>query len=241
MISKSLIEEITRKHQTTQVNVAREYCQHLFLSLFYQKKKSDHILFKGGTAIRFLYNTPRFSEDLDFTAYNISVKQIESILIDTLDDLAHLGINLEMEEAKVTSGGYLAVIRLSFLGFKENIQVNISLRPRKTKLSSDVVLINSDYIPPYNIVSLAEKDLMEEKIQALLDRSRPRDYFDIYYLLRTKLSTPKKKLFLKKILERLEKTRIDFKRELALFLPKSHHHILKDFKKTLRKELKKYI
>lgn len=241
MISKSLIADLASRYQTTQINVAREYCQHLFLSYFYQKKKSDHILFKGGTAIRFLYNSPRFSEDMDFTAYNIDVRQIETIFIDTLNDLSRTGVGLELKETKTISGGYLAIIRFSFLDFKENIQINVSLKPKESKIASEVVLISSDYIPPYNIISLAEKDIIEEKSQALLDRAKPRDYFDIYYLLRANLSTSKKMFPLRKILERLKKTKIDFKRELFLFLPKNHHHILKDFKNILRRELEKYI
>lgn len=241
MISKSLIEVLTRKYQTTQINVAREYCQHLFLSYFYQKKKSDHILFKGGTAIRLLYNSPRFSEDLGFTAYNITTRQIETLFIDSLDAVVQTGIGIELEEAKTTSGGYLARAQFTFLNFKESVQIEVSTRPKKFRISSEVILVSSDYIPPYNVVSLAEKYLVEEKIQALLDRAKPRDFFDIYYLLRANLSIPKNKFPLAKILKKLEETKMDFKRELMLFLPKSHHNILKDFKNILRRELKKYV
>ena len=241
MISKSLIDNLTRNYQTTRVNVAREYCQHLFLSYFYQKKKSEHVLFKGGTAIRFLYSSPRFSEDLDFTAYNIIARQVETIFIDSLDDVAQTGIGVELEEAKTTSGGYLARAMFTFLDFKENIQIEVSMRPKKFRLAPEVILVSSDFIPPYNVVSLAEKYLIEEKIQALLDRAKPRDFFDIYYLLRTNLSTPKNNFPLGKILKKLEETKMDFRRELMLFLPKSHHNILKDFKNILRRELKKYV
>ena len=246
MISKSLIDDLTRKYQTTRINVAREYCQHLFLSYFYQKKKSGDVLFKGGTAIRLLYNSPRFSEDLDFSAYNITARPVETIFIDSLNDVAQTGIDVEIEEAKATSGGYLAIARFTFLDFKENIRIEVSMRPKKFRIAShrptgEVILISSDYIPPYNVVSLAEKRLIEEKIQALLHRAKPRDFFDIYYLLRTNLSTPKSNFHLNKVLKKLEETKMDFKKELMLFLPKSHHSILKEFKNILRRELKKYV
>lgn len=241
MISKSSIDNLTRNYQTTRVNVAREYCQHLFLSYFYQKRKSDHVLFKGGTAIRFLYNSPRFSEDLDFTACNITTRQIETIFINSLNEVAQTRIGVELEEAKTTSGGYLAKAEFTFLDFKENIQIEVSMRPKRLVAASEVVLISSDYMPPYNVVSLAEKHLIEEKIQALLDRAKPRDFFDIYYLLRANLSTPKNNLPLGKVLKKLKETRMDFKRELMLFLPKSHHNILKDFRNILERELRKYV
>lgn len=241
MISKSLIDDLTRKYQTTQINVAREYCQHLFLSYFYQMKQADHILFKGGTAIRLLYNSPRFSEDLDFTAYNITTHQVETAFINSLKEVEQAGVDVELGEAKATSGGYLAKAKFTFLNFKETIQIEVSMRPKKQGIASEVVLVSGDYMPPYNIVSLAEKYLIEEKIQALLDRAKPRDFFDIYYLLRANLSTPKNKFPLFMVLKKLEETKIDFKRELILFLPKSHHNVLKDFKNILRRELKKYV
>lgn len=241
MISKSLINNLTRKYQTTPANIAREYCQHLFLSYFYQKKNSEYVLFKGGTAIRLLYNSPRFSEDLDFTAYNITARQVETIFIDSLDTITQTGVGVEVKEAKTTSGGYLARAQFTFLDFKENIQIEISMRHKKFDIPSEVVLISSDYIPPYNIVCLAEKHLIEEKIQALLDRAKPRDFFDIYYLLRANLSTPKNKIPLGNVLKKLKETKMDFKRELMLFLPKSHHNILKDFKNILKRELEKYV
>ena len=241
MISKNLIDDLTRKYQTTRLNVAREYCQHLFLSSFYQRKRSDHILFKGGTALRVLYNSPRFSEDLDFTAYNITTRQVETVFIDSLDEITQTGISVDIEEAKTTSGGYLAKVRFTFLDFKETVQIEVSMRQKKKKIASDVILVNSDYIPPYNVVSLEEKHLIDEKIQALLYRAKPRDFFDIYYLLRAHLSTPKNKFPLYKVLKKLEETKVDFKRELMLFLPKSHHHVLKNFQNILRRELKKYV
>ena len=80
MISEKTIKELTQKYQTTEINIIREYCQHLFLSYFYQKRKSEQIYFKGGTALRIIYNSPRFSEDLDFTGiHNIAYYEIEDI------------------------------------------------------------------------------------------------------------------------------------------------------------------
>lgn len=68
MIADHVLKSLATKFQTTELNVRREYCQHLFLSYFYQQPLTDHIYFKGGTALRTLYNSPRFSEDLDFSA-----------------------------------------------------------------------------------------------------------------------------------------------------------------------------
>ena len=52
----NFIEEQARKKQTSKDNIAREYCQHLFLSKFCQQEGVEKILFKGGTALRILNN-----------------------------------------------------------------------------------------------------------------------------------------------------------------------------------------
>ena len=61
MISESAIEQLTKRYQTDKVTVVREYFQHLFLSYFYQEKETDEIYFKGGTALRIIYQSSRFS------------------------------------------------------------------------------------------------------------------------------------------------------------------------------------
>ena len=63
MISIAKIKELATKYQTTELNVIREYFQHLFLSYFYQQSTAGSIYFKGGTAMRTIYRSPRFSDD----------------------------------------------------------------------------------------------------------------------------------------------------------------------------------
>ena len=50
----------------------------------------------------------------------------------------------------------------------------------------------------------------------------------------------KKNLNLYAVLKKLENTKIDFRRELKMLLPKSYHMLLKDFKAILRREIKRY-
>ena len=48
-------------------NVAREYLQARILGFIQEKKGFSSWIFLGGTALRFLYGIPRYSEDLDFS------------------------------------------------------------------------------------------------------------------------------------------------------------------------------
>ena len=76
MINSATIRKLAIAQQTTELNIAREFAQHLFLSGFYQNVGSEHVLFKGGTALRLVYGSPRFSEDLDFSGFGVTVKKV---------------------------------------------------------------------------------------------------------------------------------------------------------------------
>lgn len=244
MISLETLKRLSIKYQTSEFNVVREYCQHLFLSYFYQKKETEKILFKGGTALRLIYGSPRFSEDLDFSGFNIFNFAIEKLVEDTLVDIEREGTEVEIKEATKTSGGYLSIIGFKLLEYSVDVQLEISLR-QKDKLEGMAILINSDFIPAYALLQLPEEALVDEKIQALLSREKPRDFYDLYFILRSRLSVPNRYLSRHNLKEKvktiMEKEDIDFKRELKIFLPVSQHQLLPNFEQLLNNEVNRYL
>ena len=97
MLTKERLLIVQNKYQTFKENVYREYAQHLFLSSLYQVKNSNKILFKGGTAYRIAYKSPRFSEDLDFSACQIGKKEIEEIILSALENLSNMNNSLKIK------------------------------------------------------------------------------------------------------------------------------------------------
>lgn len=241
MLTLENLQEFTKKFQTNEKNVVREYIQHLLLANLYKNKEARFLFFKGGTSLRFIYQSPRFSEDLDFTGQNfLHLDKIEDLFLKTLEEIEKIGIEISFKEAKPTTGGYLGLIHYELFDFLEDMKFEISLRKGK-KLNSELATIISEFTVPYTLVHLSPKELVNEKLQALLERGKPRDYYDLYFLLRhPALNKLIEKTKLNKIMEKLDKEKIDFKRELSVLLPASHHMILKDFKNILRNELKKY-
>ena len=238
MISEEFISNLANKYQTNVLNVRREYFQHIFLSYFYQQPKAQHIYFKGGTALRILHNSPRFSEDLDFSSPFITFKEIEDLLLDTLSCIEKENIGFTVKESKQTSGEFLAIV--SFEAFLPSIDVKIEVSFRKVEKEGEVVAVtNNDYVPPYTVVSVTEHQLVFGKIRALLDRKKPRDFYDLYFILRSRLIIVQKGEVLSKALMTLNESDINFEKELKQFLPQSHWPIIRDFKATLRKELER--
>jgi len=240
MISQESLKEFTKKYQTTKENIVREYCQHLFLSSLYRLPNSEKLLFKGGTALRFIYGSPRFSEDLDFTGQDIfRFKIIDDLFIEAITELERMGIEISLQEAKPTTGGYLGIIRYHLYGIRGDINFEVSLRRRK-RLKKEVDTVVNDFISTYTIVHLSSREITREKVIALVNRQKPRDFYDFYYILRhPELHRYIEKETLIKVKAILGKTQINFKKELSILLPVSHHILLKDFKSLLIREIEK--
>lgn len=189
-----------------------------------------------------MYQSPRFSEDLDFSGKNFLFrKKIESLFLEVLSQIEKENIKIDLKESKFTSGGYLRILSYSFLDFKGEIFFEVSLR-KKEKPRGEVQTIVGEYLPAYLIFSLSPQQLVKEKISALIERGKPRDYYDFYFILRH----PELKKFVSKkdlegIKEKLKKEKVNFKKELETLLPISHHPILKNFKKRLSQEIEKYL
>jgi predicted nucleotidyltransferase component of viral defense system len=237
MISPDDIHLLATKFQTRDVNIAREYIQNLFLSFFYEQKEARNILFKGGTALRIVFQSPRFSEDLDFsTDKSFSLKEIEQIIIKAISDIENLGIKTDIKESKSTTGGYLGIINFKFLEYNLDIYLEISFR-KKADIKGEAFIINNSFLPSYLLVILSRDQMIAEKIQATLSRQKPRDFFDIYFLLRGSMITTSNKESLKSIKDIVKKTKINFSNELKVFLPVHQHIIIKDFKNNLLREI----
>ena len=239
MITADAIQRMALAQQTTTLNIAREYAQHLFLAAFYQQHGAHQVLFKGGTALRIAYHSPRFSEDLDFSGFGVRVREIEDSVVAAAGAIEQSGIMVAIEESKKTSGGYLGIVVLTLNAHPVRILVEISLR-RRNGIKGRGALVTPDELPAYTLTLLPEADLVAEKLAALLDRAKPRDFFDCYFMLRKNMIPPKQRRLLSKIKQILAQSRFNFKAELADFLPRSQQPILNDFKKTLMIELERY-
>ena len=239
MIDYQVVEQLTKRYQTSEQNVIREYLQHLFLHFFYSQSKSENFLFKGGTALRVVYGSPRFSEDIDFSGVQNGIKY-ESILEKVIEGIALEGIQCELVESKATSGGWLAILRFSV--FKEKIIIKNEISFRASFQKGKAVMIASDFIPAYKVFVLSPGQLVKEKIAALLSRAKSRDTFDLYFIIRNEflrkylgLDEERQSLIIK-FLEAQEKRTV--KNELRLLLPASFLAVIQNLPQRVIEELR---
>lgn len=240
MLNRENIKRLASQHETSEINIAREYVQHLFLSLFYREKYSRQILFKGGTALRIVFQSPRFSEDLDFSGFDVGFPALERLLLNVMDGISRAGLSIDISDSKKTSGGYIGVLELEFAGFRPRILLQVSLR-KKDNPGGEPVMIAGDFLPPYMLETLPREEIVDEKLAATLTRAKARDYFDTYFLLRKGLVSVSQRKALVGIKRALESRKTSFEEELGVFLPAGQKQIIRNLKKVLMQEISRYV
>ncbi|MFC1522295.1 nucleotidyl transferase AbiEii/AbiGii toxin family protein [Elusimicrobiota bacterium] len=237
MISESQIREFVVKFQTTELNISREYIQNMILSSLYGEPQVG-LAFKGGTALRILKRSPRFSEDLDFTGWGKPFhigEAIGSIARKCRDE----GISLKLKESYKTAGGWFARLATELYSWPIEIEMNVSLRA-KGPVQTEMVLASSVIYPSYLVKSLAQDVMIAEKVQAALTRKKPRDFFDVYFILRERLSIRKIIPFKARLISQVKTLNSkELDRELKIFLPKSYWPVVKKLPTVLKQELER--
>jgi len=173
-------------------NVVREYVQARILGSLQRAGAMLSISFHGGTALRFLYGIPRFSEDLDFALEDRERGfDIRRALGRVRSDLEAEGYDVDFrikEQSTVHSG----LVKLSGLPFE------LGISPRREEVVRVKIEVDTD--PPaganlettlvrrYVTLRLFHHDrasLLAGKLHAVLQRSwtKGRDLFDLLWYL----------------------------------------------------------
>lgn len=250
MISIETLEKLARQFQTALFpNIVREYFQHTFLAELYKLPSAEKILFKGGTALRIVYGSPRFSEDLDFSLFGIAAHQVkffvESLFVKVLSDIERVGIRVEIgEKSNATTGGYFGIATFKTFEYQPvGVAINVSARNGR-EIKAEVDSIASNFIPTYSVLHLPQNEVVEEKIfGALRERKKPRDFYDLYFMMRKGMLSMAQKRRLAEIKDEIivSAGKIDFRGELGTFLPADQQAIIRDFVRALEAEISRQI
>lgn len=249
MISQDTIQKLTTQFQTNELNIVREYFQHLFLSQLYKLEDAGNLLFKGGTALRIIYGSPRFSEDLDFSIFRVGKhlqQKFEEDLFNTvLAEIEKSGIKVNLgPKPGLTAEGYYGDATFEIFDYQPvSVSINISSRNGRD-IKGEVDSVANDFITTYNIFHLPQELLIEEKVfKALMKRKKARDFYDLYYIMRKGLLSQGQKTKLNKIKDEIiaNAQKVDFAAELSVFLPQDQQTVVRDFKDNLVGELNRQL
>jgi len=165
-----------------QTVIFREYLQLLFLETLYSSVGADKIYFKGGTALHILWNSFRFSEDLDFTvamSEKVFAKFIEKVF---KNFLINEGVSIKKKKT-IAGQSFLVTYSGDVLPFKVFVTLDFSFREKPKHISRTVVKTDFPVVFTNFISHLDKKEILAEKIRALLTRVKGRDLFDLWFLL----------------------------------------------------------
>lgn len=181
MLSRDQLTIINRKTLKYPLQTAeKDYLLTLVLQIIALSKLNKTLIFKGGTAIHHCYLTQyRFSEDLDFSTngQRISMVQLASIFSKT----KFLTIKKQYQ-----SQATLKIERLQYSG--------PLAQPNSLKIETDFV--QTVILPPkliayqnvwgviFKVLTMDEREICAEKIRAMSDRARYRDFYDLSLLIK---------------------------------------------------------
>lgn len=250
MITVETLEKLARQYQTGVFpNIVREYFQHIFLQELYKLREAENMLFKGGTALRIIYGSPRFSEDLDFSLFRVSSAQVksfvENLFSEVLAETERIGIKIELgAKLDATTGGYFGTATFKMSEYQPvGLGINVSARNGRD-MRGEVDSIANDFVPTYTLIHLPQDEIVEEKIfSALRERKKPRDFYDLYFVMRKGIlsNSQKRRLVGMKNAVIEDAKKVNFRAELGAFLPANQQAIIRDFPFMLERELNRQL
>ncbi len=197
---------------------------YLVTQLLFLLKDVKGILFKGGTAINKIFlNHTRLSEDLDFTL----TRDIEEVKAEIKEKLNGTIFDKLSPEKDVERFLRLAA---HYRLFHEPGRIFIDLTARaKPLLKPEKYLVDhfyKDKFPSFYISCLNKEEMFAEKLRATIERYKPRDYLDLYNLIKSgnsinleiikrKLESTGKKFDIKAVFKNTNKVFRIWKKDLA--------------------------
>jgi len=177
MVTKNEIVAIAKKKKLPLGKIEKDCVLTYVLKKIYESNLKNNLVFKGGTALHKLYLHKRISIDLDFTeAVPVSIDELKSII-----EIKE--IKSKIKEVNKTENSTKTILSYtSVLEYKNNIVIDISRR-EKPLLGTITKELISPYFKKFDILTFQLEELIAEKIRAAIQRNKPRDYLDIYYIL----------------------------------------------------------
>lgn len=187
MIDLAALKEYGRLKGLVNIGyLEKDYLQDIFLLIIY--RNFDAFVFKGGTCLYKVYRLNRFSEDLDFSAVKeFSLKHFLSTLKGGLEKF---GISVVEVAPKKAQNSFLLKWRISgplFTGTPQSLctlRVDINTKSEVKKAVS--VSLSSIYtdIPSFDLLVMAKEEILAEKVRAIMSRTKARDVYDLWFLLK---------------------------------------------------------
>lgn len=222
-MDQRLAESLARPLKIAIEPVVREEYELLILRELLDTALGHVLVFKGGTALRLAYGSPRFSDDLDFS---LLAPISEETFIRTTETVVRASSQLTLVEALAKQFTLFALFKVTepYLAYAFSIKVEVSTRPETWRRGADfdLRLLTSPVTPLSVLAQVATLERMwKDKEAALSARHEPRDLYDLWFIAQ-KLRRP-----FTPDLRGLDRKAL--RRELRKYLPMSHWQVIEQW------------
>ena len=171
------------------LNVLREYLQALVMRSLHESEAFQCIAFVGGTALRFLYGLPRFSEDLDFSLDSGKGYDPAKWMRKTKHDLQLAGLDtaITVNNHKAVHVAWIKIAEvLKATGLAGMVQQKLSIKLEIDTRPPAGAQTRNQVIERHRMFAVRCYDLpslMAGKLHALITRqhSKGRDWYDFVW------------------------------------------------------------
>lgn len=218
-------KDLSRKCQIDIKQIVREEYEMFFLKQLFESEFGNNLIFKGGTALRLCYGSPRFSRDLDFS---LKEKIEERRFFKVINSFPKLFPQVKIDDLFSKRFTFFALLKIKeeYFDLPFSIKIEISRRKEAWREGKNfqLMLIKSEVIPLTSLGQVAMlKKILEDKFDVLRRRKQPRDLFDIWFVAqktKEKIDIPFEKFQAREL-----------KSELHKFLPRPWQKIIGKWQK----------
>ena len=205
MIADRVLRRIASEREMRLDLIEKDYASGWILNGITSSSLRKKLIFKGGTALSKVYFPFdwRISEDLDFTLSNDAI--LEDISTNLLDELPSIveevsgGITLNFKDRPFINPGFLRA-RVQFTGPISKNTIKIEVTKENFIGENDTIDVPQTYdYPEFSVLSYTLNNILAEKLRSMIERTRIRDYYDSWRLLKINaVDDSVKELFIKK-------------------------------------------
>ncbi|NPV60828.1 MAG: nucleotidyl transferase AbiEii/AbiGii toxin family protein [Actinobacteria bacterium] len=173
-------------------NVVREYLQARILAVLQRRGAMIPLAFHGGTALRFLYATARYSEDLDFSLHGEAKEyDLRSFLkaIQREFTLEGYGVQLRVSDGRTVHNAFIRFPGLLYeLGLSPHRRETLSVKLEVDTRPPEGAVLDVSVVRRHILLHLQHHDkatLLAGKLHAVLMRPylKGRDLYDLAWYL----------------------------------------------------------
>ncbi len=227
--------------------ILKEYIHFFVLEYLFKSGYFSHLVFQGGTALRFAYGGVRYSEDLDFVLRRKDNEFLNSLIKGMNHLPAHIDrllpftkkIQLKIQKNTPDFKRFTLALEVETMMAKDKTHIEVLNIP---SYDNQVMIIRREDIPVSPAITVeSPKEILGDKFMALGSREylKGRDIWDIYFLLsvlNVSLSKDILKMVQKKIIDYhtdYKEFNLKFEKSIALLKERGGYILKREMDKFL--------